>query len=81
VELSGNNQIDHLLFLFLFFLLLLLGKSIMESHRNPTYFFFFKVLGTIKEMCPQQVYRQRGEMESRLGHESAGWDMSQQAGA
>lgn len=34
---------------------------------------FFTFLGTVKEMCLQQVYRQHGEMESRLGHGSAGW--------
>lgn len=58
-------------FFFSFFLLLFFWQEQYGiSHINPAFFFF--PLGTVREMCPQ-VNRQLGEMESRLGHESAGW--------
>lgn len=47
-----------------------LERVLWSSSLDPC--LLFKFLGIVKKMCLQQVYRQHGQRESRLGHESAG---------
>lgn len=63
VVLSRKSQIAPPPF---FFLARVLWSS---SHESCL---FFRFLGTVKDMCFQQMSRHHGEMESRLEHESAG---------